>query len=285
MPKSFEVRVQRKSRRIMKTSTQWLKSLLHSSGEPARAVFVFGSQRSGTRLPMDVLDLSPRVMTYKEGNSRAFNRILLKSNGEIRELLRTSLFPIVAFKPISDSHRAVELLEYFPHSKAIWIFRYYKDAVNSAVRKWKHGRNNLKHIASGNLAAAGWRAGGLTPEKIELVRRFYSEEMSSHTAYALMWYLRNRLILDLQLDQRQDACLVKYEELVKNPGQHFSRIFRFIECPFRTRYARSVYDSSVGKDRFPEIPEEIAALCESLHQQLERIYRQSLAEQNSPVTV
>ncbi len=281
MPKPLEVRLQRKTRRIIKTSLQWLKRLAHSADEPARAIFVFGSQRSGTRLPMDVLDFSPRMMTYKEGNSHAFDRILLKSNGEIRELLRRSLFPLVAFKPICDSHRAVELLEYFPRSRAIWIFRYYKDAVNSAVRKWKHGRNNLKHIASGNLTAAGWRAGGLTPEKIELVRRFYREEMSSHTAYALMWYLRNHLILDLNLPQREDACLARYEDLVKNPGQHFPRLFKFIACPYEEKYVRGVYNSSVGKDKFPEIPQEITALCESLYQQLDRIYVQSLTEKKT----
>ncbi|MGH7496615.1 MAG: sulfotransferase domain-containing protein [bacterium] len=283
MPKPFKVRLRRKTRRIFKTSVQWLKGLSRAKKQPARAVFVFGSQRSGTRLPIDVLDLSPHVTTYKEGNSQAFNRVLLKSNAEIRELLRTSLFPIVAFKPISDSHRAAELLEYFPQSKAIWIFRNYRDAVNSAVRKWQHGMNNLKHIASGNLAAAGWRAGGLTLEKIELVRRFYSEEMSSHTAYALMWYLRNHLFLDLHIHHRQQVCLVKYEDLVKEPCVHFSRFFRFIDCPFEEKFVRGVYNSSVGKDRFPEIPEELDRLCENLYFRLQSIYQDSLAEQRSPV--
>ena len=285
MPKPFKVRLQRKTRRIVKTSLQWLKSFTQTADQPARAVFVFGSQRSGTRLPMDVLDLAPQIMTYKEGNSRAFNRILLKSNTEIHELLRTSMFPLVAFKPICDSHRAVELLEYFPHSKAIWIFRYYKDAVNSAVRKWKHGRNNLKHIASGNLSAAGWRAGGLTTEKVELVRRFYSEEMSSHTAYALMWYLRNHLILDLNLHRRDDVCLVRYEELVKSPGQHFPRLFEFIGCPFQEKFVRDVYNSSVGKDKFPEIPEEITRLCENLYRRLEQIYQDALRGRKSSLMV
>jgi hypothetical protein len=278
MPKPLNVRLRRKTRRIVKTSVRWLKSLAHPKNQPARAVFVFGSQRSGTRLPMDVLDLSPHVMTYKEGNSRAFNRVLLKSNAEIHELLRTSLFPIVAFKPISDSHRAADLLECFPQSKAIWIFRYYRDAVNSAVRKWQHGLNNLKHIASGNLAAAGWRAGGLTQEKVDLVRRFYSDAMSSHTAYALMWYLRNHLFLELHLRHHSDVCLVKYEDLVQEPGKYFPRLFRFIACPFEEKFVHGVYSSSVGKNRFPEIPVELDRLCENLYGQLETIYQNSLAD-------
>lgn len=272
MPKPLKVRIQRKTRRIIKTSARLLQAAGNGAGGSARPVFVFGSQRSGTRLPMDVLDLALQVMTYKEGNSCAFNRTLLKDNAAIAKLLRASRFPVVAFKPICDSHRAAELLDYFPHSKAIWIFRYYKDAVNSSVRKWKHGRNNLKHIAAGNIAAAGWRAGGLTPEKIALVRRFYSEEMSSHAAYALMWYLRNNLIIDLKLHERDDLLLVKYENLVQEPQKHFPRIFNFIECPFDEKCIKGVYNSSVGKEKFPEIPAEIAGLCENLYQQLERIY-------------
>lgn len=284
MPKPLKIRVQRKTRRIIKSSARLLQNAGNGTGRPTRAVFVFGSQRSGTRLPMDVLDLASQVMTYKEGNSCAFNRTLLKDNTAIAELLQASRFPIVAFKPICDSHRAAELLEYFPHSKAIWIFRYYKDAVNSSVRKWKHGRNNLKHIAAGNLTAAGWRAGGLTPEKIALIRRLYSEEMSSHAAYALMWYLRNNLIIDLKLHERNDLLLVKYENLVQEPQKHFPRIFNFIECPFKKKYVKGVYHSSVGKEKFPEIPVEIATLCENLYQQLEGIYARNRSVRKIPVT-
>ena len=283
MPKPLKIRIQRKTRRILKTSKHWLQYFARPADQPARPVFIFGSQRSGTRLPIEVLGLAPQIMTYNEGNPCAFNRVLLKSNEDIRELLRTSLFPIVAFKPICDSHRAVELIEYFPRSKAIWIFRHYTDTVNSAVRKWKHGRNNLKHIASGNLTAAGWRAGGLTPEKIALVRRFYREEISSHTAYALMWYLRNHLILDLALHHRNDIYFVRYEDLTRDPKKYFSRIFEFIECPFKEEFVHGVYHSSVQKDQAPEILEEISMLCENLYQQLEQIYLHSLEEKNPVV--
>ncbi|MGH7452945.1 MAG: hypothetical protein ACRENG_16470, partial [bacterium] len=110
MPKPLKVRLQRKTRRLIKTSARLLQGASNGASGSARAVFVFGSQRSGTRLPMDVLDLALQIMTYKEGNSRAFNRTLLKDNATIAELLRASRFPVVAFKPICDSHRAAELL-------------------------------------------------------------------------------------------------------------------------------------------------------------------------------
>jgi hypothetical protein len=96
--------------------------------------------------------------------------------------------------------------------------------------------------------------------------------MSSHAAYALMWYLRNNLIIDLKLHERDDLLLVKYENLVQEPQKYFPPIFRFIECPFEEKYIKGVYNSSVGKEKFPEIPAEIAGLCENLYQQLEEIY-------------
>ncbi|MCG3155484.1 MAG: hypothetical protein DKINENOH_02090 [bacterium] len=275
MPKPLSVRIKQKSQRIYKITCRAFYNLGHRPAAPTRAVFVFGSHRSGTRLPMDVFSRSLDVMTYKEGNSRAFNRNLLKDKADIAELLRRSSFPVVAFKPSCESFRAAELLDYFPDGKAVWIFRYFKDAVNSAARKWGHGRKNLRQIAAGNLAAAGWRAGGLTPDKIALVQRLYDEEMSSHAAHALMWYLQNHLFLDQKLFQRSAVLQVKYEDLVSRPQEQFRRVFDFIGIPFQDKYVAEVYDSSIRKESFPPIPPEIEALCEDLYQRLVAHYNRT----------
>ncbi|MDZ7265867.1 MAG: sulfotransferase [candidate division KSB1 bacterium] len=276
MPKPLSVRIRQKGRRLYKVTCRACYNLGHRRAAPARAVFVFGSHRSGTRLPMDVFSRSLAVMTYKEGHSHAFNRNLLKDKAEIAALLRRSLFPVVAFKPSCESYRAAELLDSFPDSRAVWIFRHFKDAVNSAARKWGHGRKNLRAIAAGDLAAAGWRAGGLTPDKIALVQRLYSEEMSSHAAHALMWYLQNHLFLDQQLFQRREVLLVKYEDLVSRPQEHFRRVFDFIGIPFKDKYVDEVYDSSIRKEAFPPIPSEIETLCQDLHQRLVAHYERAV---------
>ena len=267
-------RVSRKARRVTKTVRQRLSNL-GVAEQAARALFVFGSQRSGTRLPIEVMERTPYIQTYPEGHSRAFNGVLLKDLGSLMGLLRQSPFPIIAFKPICESHRALELLEDFPDSKALWIFRDYQAAVHSAAEKWGHGRNNLTALASGMWNGDDWRAGGMTPEKLELVRDHYHEDMSTHAAHALMWYLRNLLFFDLGLHQDPRVLLIKYEDLVTTPDQHFERVFRFLSCPFEARFVAGVYSTSARKKRVLEMPDTIESLCVEVSQRLEQSYADS----------
>lgn len=234
-------------------------------------MLVVGSQRSGTRLPLQVMDCSPDIATFSEGASPYFNGVLLEPLDRIERLVQRSPSPVVALKPICETHRIHELLDRFPRAKGIWIFRHFEAAVNSASLKWTSGREAVRRLAHGELKAAGWRAGGLTAEKLELVRRLYREDMSLHEANALMWYLRNGLFFDLQAVSRADILLVRYEDLVSNPREQFTRVFAFIETPTPTRFADAVV-SGRSKRSFPEISPEIRALCEELHGRLIEAY-------------
>jgi hypothetical protein len=175
----------------------------------------------------------------------------------------------VVLKPICESHRGAELLGAFPGSQVVWIYRDFKDTVNSAVVKWQTGRRNLQRLATGNGASAGWRAGGLSEDKLRLARRLYDDNMSLHAAEAVMWYLRTSLFFDVGLDRRPDVLLVKYEDLVTSPASGFPRLFNFLGTPFNAEYLRGVYASSVGSKSFPAIPPEINDLCETLIKRLD----------------
>ena len=149
------------------------------------------------------------------------------------------------------------------------FYRHFRDTVNSAVAKWKTGRNNLRRVAARDAKAA-WRLGGLTDEKLELAARLYSDEMSLHAADAVLWYLRTSLFFDLSLAERPDVLLVKYEDLVSAPGTAFPRLFEFVGCPFDTAYLSGVYASSIRSQPFPPISREIEGLCEGLMERLDR---------------
>jgi hypothetical protein len=236
-------------------------------------VFVLGSQRSGTRLPLVVLERARDIITYSDGSSPFFDGVMLKPDNELARLLERQPFPIVVLKPICDSHRALDLLTRFPGARVIWIFRWYQDAVNSASAKWRSGRRVVQYLASRDVGRAGWRAGGFTDEKFDLVRRLYSDDMSLHAANAVMWYLRNSLYLDMKLASRADVLLVEYEDLALNPSAGFKRIFDFVGCAFRCEFVDQVYASSVGRSAFPAIPDEIKRLCDDVHQRLTTAYR------------
>jgi hypothetical protein len=87
-----------------------------------------------------------------------------------------------------------------------------------------------------------------------------------------MWYLRNSLFFNLNLSARKDVLLVKYEDLVTNPEEHFPPLFEFLACEFRPEFLRTVYRTSVRRQAFPEIPRRIAAMCEEISARLDAEY-------------
>ncbi len=275
-PLTYRQRAARKWPRLKKLVRQWTSVAVKGRPRSTRAVFVVGSQRSGTRLPLQVLDHVPEVMTFSEGSAPYFRGVLLEPLPRVEALLRRSPFPVVALKPICETHRVLELLDRFPDARAIWIFRHYPDAVNSASVKWTSGTEAVRRLAAGDLQGAGWRAGGLTPEKLDVVRRLYDDRMSLHAANALMWYLRNDLYFDLKACDRPDVLLVRYEDLVSEPKDAFVRVFGFLGLQPPPGFESSVYGSSVSRRGFPEIPTEIKALCDGLEERLLAHYRAGL---------
>jgi hypothetical protein len=277
VPLTFRERLDRKLPRLIKHSKQWLRVAAAGRRQAPRLVFVIGSQRSGTRLPLQLMDHSPDIITFSEGTAPYFDSVLLCSLDRIDERHRRSMFPVVALKPICETHRVNELLGRFPGSKAVWIFRHFEPAVTSASKKWKSGREGVRRLATGNLDRAGWRAGGLTPEKLALVRRLYRDDMSLHEANAVMWYLRNSLFFDLGADRRPDVLLVRYEDLLADPNVHGGRMFEFIGVDVPEGFQQSIRQSSGSRREFPPMAEEIRALCTDVHDRLLRHYREASA--------
>lgn len=265
---TLKERFDRKLPRVVKTSRQLLRAAAVGGSPATRLVFVVGSQRSGTRLPMQIMDYSDEIGTYSEGTAPFFDGVLLRPLERIEQLIRRSPFPIVALKPICETHRITELLDRFPESRSFWIFRHFEDAVNSASVKWRSGREAVRRLAAGELNQAAWRAGGLTAERLELVRRLYRDDMSLHEANAVMWYLRNNLFFDLRADARPDIRLVRYEDLVSQPHQRFADLFDFIGTPMPARCVDAVQDQARPRRPFPPIAPEIRSLCEQLYQRL-----------------
>jgi hypothetical protein len=237
-------------------------------------VFVVGSQRSGTRLPLQALDCSPDIATFSEGVSPFFDRVLLQPLDRIEILVTRSPFPVVALKPICETHRVNELLDRFSGSKAIWIFRDYRDTVNSASVKWRSGRDVLGRLADG---AVTWRSGGLSQDKLALVKRLYRDDMTLHEANAVMWYLRNGLFFDLNAHERPDVLLVRYEDLVADPHTGFARLFDFVKMPVPSDFGRLIRSSGASKRPFPEISREIRALCDELQERLITYYESTIS--------
>jgi hypothetical protein len=266
-------RVSQKLRRTWKFAARHVRALSTSRRQHPSAIFVLGSGRSGTRVPIVVLERSPETITYSEGHSRVFRGALLRDDQVIHSLLKTTPFRTVVLKPICESYRANEFLNSFPNARVVWIFRDYRDAVNSATKKWTSALRHVRSLANGDLRSVGWRAGGMTPEKLGLVRELCTPDLSLSGAHAIMWYLNNSMFFDLQMHQRDDALLVRYEDLVKDPLTYFPELFTFVGSTFDPKFVAGIYDRSIGRDAFPVLPDAIEALCADVHARLLDFYR------------
>jgi hypothetical protein len=270
----------RRGRRVGKLARRALLNAL--GGRPdTRVVFIMGAQRSGTRVPLVALESSPDILTFREGARQYFRGSALRPDEELERLFDACPFPVLVLKPLCESHRALELLDRFPQSKVIWIFRSYQDAVHSASVKWSSGVQAVEQLVAGSLPPGSWRLGGLTAEALDTARRLHRPGLSLHHANAILWYLRNRLILDLDITAQARALLVKYEDLSTEPHRHFPRVFRFVGEPLKPGYLKAIYGGSVRLRALQAVPDDVLEACQRLHGEIDRRY--ALACEKGPL--
>jgi hypothetical protein len=155
----------------------------------------------------------------------------------------------------------------------VWAYRNVDGRVRSAVRKF--GNANLKAL-SGIAAGEGldsWQAGGLSEDRLALIRRFDFDIMSPESAAALFWFLRNSLFFDLALHQRNDVALASYEETVSDPERAMRALCGFLDFPYRPSLISHIDARASGPEHPLDLDPEVRALCDDLEEQLARTYR------------
>ena len=238
-------------------------------------VFIVGCQRSGTTMLDRVLTRSPQIKTYGEGRGAFSPGVRLLPIGNLHYLIYRSLSPIVEFKPLNDTQHIDYFLKIHPNSKAIWMYRNYFDVINSMVRKWGRAQNKHVHqIATGRYSGPGARAMGerISPANRELAAKLEAQDLSEHEASAFIWYLRNSIYFDRQLDRLPNVLLCKYEDMVTEPKWQFQRVFEFIDGDFSADYVADVRSSSISKHKPPTLRTNLKSLCDSLMEKLDEQY-------------
>lgn len=240
-------------------------------------VFVLGCQRSGTSMILKILEHYPECLVCHEGNSFLYNSSYrIRYDIRIKYAIEKSDKKIIVFKPLNDMQHTDRFFNLHTKVKAIWIYRNYHDVANSAVEKWGHSHKNIMNsISKGNFKE---HPGHITyqermkPETLEQVKMVFKKNMSYEDGAALLWYVRNKIYFDLSLDKDHRVLLIKYEDLVANPIQHFKTIFDFISCPFNKEYVKDIHDSSVKKRPWPIIDFKIKCLCDEITGRLSNQY-------------
>lgn len=252
-----------------------LRQLRYVGGRPSQVSFVFGCQRSGTKMLMRILDESPATRIWHENNALAFDDFQLRSDAVVRALVALSPAPAQIFKPICDGQQADRLLAEFPAARGLWIFREPDAVARSAVQKWGgHQREVIDALVAGDLTRWGWRTALVPADVVSAIRSVHRLDLTDHEGAMLFWYLRNSFYTALGLDRHPRMLLVKYEDLVQAPERGFDEVFRHVGAPFDPRFLGRVHTESVRRgDPLPVSP-AIRALCDELLARLETRARQ-----------
>jgi hypothetical protein len=241
--------------------------------EPGTAtpVFVLGAQRSGTNMLVRGLEQAPEVAVHNENDRRAFERFRLREDDVVRGLVTSSRHRFVLFKPLCDSHRALDLLELCGPGggRVIWTYRRVDDRVRSSLAKFG-GSNQaaLAEIAAGR-GLGTWQAGGLTPADLDLLRSLDVPALDAASGSALFWYLRNKLFFELSLDRHENVALASYDEFLKNPERTMRAVCTRLGLDFRAEFIAGI-EPGRSPDRPPlDLHPEVRRLCDELSERLD----------------
>ncbi len=242
-----------------------LSQLRYAWAGPKRTCFVFGCQRSGTKMVMRILDHSPATRILHENNATAFSDFQLRPDPVLRALAAAHPAPSQVFKPICDSQEADRILDRFPDSRGMWVYRNPDDVANSAVVKWgEHQRDIVGAAVAGDLDRWGWRTARISDRILADLRGAWRDDLSPHEGALLFWYMRNAFFFELGLDAHPRMLLVRYEDLVTDPLAAFPALFDQVGAPFDPAFVATVRTSSVGRRDPPDASPRIRALCDDL---------------------
>ena len=226
-------------------------------------VFVAGMQRSGTNLLMDVFDASLATDVYHETDPRAFDRYEMRDIRTIHALAMHSPAPVFMIKALCELDRIRHLMDEFVPARTLWVVRDWRDSVHSAVKSFGNFVPQWRRLAAGD--SSDWRGRGMSADTRAMLTRLLRDDASEAEGAAIMWYYRNVLFFEQQLESDPRVKVLFYERLVQDPLEAVARVQDFVGLPdFSARIAGRIHARSV-KHRAPEgIAPEIADLCDAL---------------------
>lgn len=253
-----------------------------SAGEGSTTIaMILGCQRSGTSLTYWIFERDLHARIFRESSELSsgdqVEHIRLNPLDDVNATFGESQVPLIVFKPLVESQRALELLDYFDDSRALWLYRHYQDVASSNLQAFgpDNGLNDLRPILANDQT--NWRGQNTSPETREVVARFFAEDMNPHDAAALFWWARNQLFFEQGLDRNPNVMLCRYEDLVTAPATTMARVYDFLDTDYPgDAIVQSVHARSVGKGRKQLLSPEVDALCADLLSRLDKCYGNQL---------
>lgn len=255
------------------------KKMLQALTVPAtrkKKLFIIGCQRSGTTMMLRIFrkDLNAKVFgEFSKLSRHDPDKIRLNPLDQVKREIKKENAPLIVLKPLVETQHTKQLLKYFPDSKALWMYRHYKDVASSNLINFgqHNGIDDLRPIVEGD--PYNWRSEGASPQVRKVVSKYFSENMNQLDAAALFWYARNSLFFDLNMKGNPSIMMCRYQDLVYQPVEMMQEIYSFIDFPFPDKkIVEDVSSSSVGKGQDIKLNPEIEALCQQMLDRLDDAY-------------
>jgi hypothetical protein len=237
-----------------------------------RILLIVGCQRSGTTLLGNVLSGDLRTAVLQEQSCITGHQTLrLKPYAEANRILHSLRAPFIVAKPLVETQWTPEMLTQIEGSRAVWMYRNYRDVVRSNVKRFHSQIEGLQSALFGQPPS--WRSERISADTREILLNFFRTDMKREDAAALGWYARNILYFELGLNLRDDVMLCKYEDFVSQPEEVIARLYRFIDlAPPSRSIANEVDSQSLGLGCEVELESSIRELCDDLQSRLNECY-------------
>lgn len=241
-------------------------------------VYIIGCQRSGTTLLRRIFELDSTSKGYGEQSKLTSNdvqkKIRLNPLGSVKKVIDNDSAYLIILKPLVETQNSLKLLDYFENSKALWLYRHYKDVALSNLTRFgvENGINNLRPIFDGK--PHHWKSENVPENVRKIVLEHFSEAMNPNDAAALFWFVRNSFFFELKFDRNPNVIILKYENFVTNPIRNMKNIYSLIGHNYPgDRIVIGVHSASVGKGKSIELSPEIDLLCKKLLEKLDKVYQ------------
>lgn len=251
---------------------RWSYRRDHGQPGQAGAIWLLGLQRSGTNMVVAGFRNHPAVEIRSENNRAAFVDYRLRDLAAVARLVDNSRHSHVLLKPLSDAHRAIDLLQLDAGGRpgrAVWMVRSVEGRVRSALARFGDAANLALHqIADGG---SPWQGEGISASSRRHIGDQVRRGLDDATAQALLWYVRNQIFFELGLDRRDDTILIRYEDLLADPAVTMRRICEHVELDFRPRLVGHIERRPPATQKPLDIDPVVAELCADLTARLDAV--------------
>lgn len=246
-----------------------VRQRLRPAPVPATAVWVAGVQRSGTNLLMKIFDRAHDSDVFHETDPRAFERYEMRPTAVISALVARSRAVRVVVKSLCELQSMSALLNDFPGSRCVWVWRDVEAVADSMVASFGNFVRQAGALAR-DTESMDWRGRGMSLETQHFLQDVVTQALDERSAAALMWYYRNVLFFEQGLQRDPRVRLVCYDDLIAAPHDVLPEVFGFAGISYHPRCAHLIGAGSVirASGSRPQMLPVVAARCAELSARL-----------------